>query len=119
MQANSYHTGVSSSKELNPDKLPVTSQIRIDLDFYSNGNLQQLNIANAHQCDMGEYGRAIHFLEYVMKERTTGPDARVFIRKLMIGLVKIERTRETLGGAAYPAILNPQVPLSPIETPTF
>lgn len=118
MIQNSFQTGVSSSKDLNPDKLPVSSQIRIDLDFHSNGNLARIEIHYAHSCHMGEYRRAIGYLEWLQRERTSGPEARAFIRRLCVGLAEIEHTRETLGGAAYPALLNRRIP-DPIETPVF
>ncbi len=105
MQANMFHTGVSSSKDLNPNKLATDKQIRFDLDYYENGNLCMLHVANAHRCDMTEYSAAVNFLQYLRRERTTGPDARIFIDRMAEALKDIERIRERNGGAPFEGLI--------------
>lgn len=88
-------------KETNPKALSVDRQIRIDLDYYQNGQLLMVHIAGVLACDMSEYDTAIKTLIALTLRKTTGPDARAFISKLILALDDIAEWRAKHGGAPY------------------
>lgn len=101
MLTSMYHDGVSTLKDLNPDRLEIARQIRIDLDFYNNGVLCMLHIANTSECDMAEYSRAVKFLETLPAHVKMGADAVKFRDHLIQGIRIVEKEREAHGGLPF------------------
>jgi len=88
-------------KAHNPKGLSDDRQIRIDLDYYKNGQLLMVHIANALACDMTESRLARDTFQALREKATTGPEAREFIGRLSNALRDIEYWREKNGGIPY------------------
>lgn len=101
MNLHSSNHEAAHVKATNPKALPVEAQIRIDIDYYQNGQLLMVHIANVLACHMSEYDVAIKTLISLTLRRTTGPDAKDYITKLILALDDIAEWRAAHGGAPY------------------